>query len=306
MTVDREKQVIRKLLEKINSSGRVYLFKDIDSIARECGISTQDIIKIIQKAYLTSYCDFKFDLSRTRGKIKILALDKVHYDVNAINFITGSYNAADSPLATYILTQFHPNVELEDIKSIYEFYIDINNSIEDESDILYFAINKETNSVYTKTRFSVDEVDYILSIIKQYGYAYERDNILYWKSYSPETVVTEEEMIKAFTVVSNNTDNVLTEKEEVKTIIEEPKPIIKHENRNITLDTRTALNHIANELGVCITGNDSRETLEEMAATTNELIMSFSKLPDWEKLKSWEKFVQDWQAIMGDAINDRN
>ena len=49
MTVDREKQVIRKLLEKINSSGRVYLFKDIDSIARECGISTQDIIKIIQK-----------------------------------------------------------------------------------------------------------------------------------------------------------------------------------------------------------------------------------------------------------------
>lgn len=306
MTQETEKHIKKRLLEKVNSSGKIYLIKDINNIAKECDVRPKDVTKVIQKSYLQSYSNFKYDLTKTRNSIKILALEKTVYNLNSIEYITGSYDSPNSYVAKYILSQFAPSVELEDIKKIYEFYIDITYDMNKDLDILYLAINKESESLYIKTRFSVREVDYILSIIKQYGYAYERDNILYWKSYSPETVITEEEMIRAFTVVSNNTDNVLIEKEEVKTIIEEPKPVIKHENRNITLDTRTALNHIANELGVCITGNDSRETLEEMAATTNELIMSFSKLPDWEKLKSWEKFVQDWQAIMGDAINDRN
>ena len=108
------------------------------------------------------------------------------------------------------------------------------------------------------------------------------------------------------TIDSNYVNNDALIEKETETIIEEQKPIAKYEVKTMTLDTRTALNHIANELGICIAENESKEILEEMAATTNELIMSFSKLPDWEKLKSWDKFVQDWQAIMGDAINDRN
>lgn len=302
MAIDKENQIKRKLLEKVNSSGKVYLLKNIDSIAKDCNTTKKDVVKTVQKAYLTSCCDFKFDLTKTRNNIKILALDKVNYDSNTINYITGSYNTSYSPIATYILSQFSPRVELSDIKNIYEFYIDINNSIDNKSDILYFAINNSDDSIYTKTRFEVSEVDYILNLIKKHGYSYEKDNVLYWKAYSPEIIITEEDLVNSFTIMSSVETNKTNNTEEKE--IQEEKP--KQEVKSIALDSRTALNYIANELGVDMTGDDSRERLEEMVATTNELIMNFSNLPDWEKLKSWEKFVQDWQAIMGDAINDRN
>ena len=301
MTQETEKHIEKKLLEKVNSSGKIYLIKDINNIAKECDVRPKDVTKVIQKSYLQSYSNFKYDLTKTRNSIKILALEKPVYNVNSIEYMADSYDSPNSDVARYILSQFAPHVELEDIKKIYEFYTDITYDMNKDLDILYLAINRESESLYIKTRFSVREVDYIVDLIAKYGYAYEKDNILYWKAYSPNVIVEEEDLIDQFTIINKKMDNI----QEKETVIQQ-EDLKQEQIQTMRLDTRTALSHIAKELGMPLNENDSREKLEEMVATTNELITNFGELPDWEKLKSWNTFVLDWQAIMGDALNDRN
>ena len=301
MTQETEKHIKKILLEKVNSSGKIYLIKDINNIAKECDVRPKDVTKVIQKSYLQSYSNFKYDLTKTRNSIKILALEKPVYNVDSIEYMADSYDSPNSDVAKYILSQFAPHVELEDIRKIYEFYTDITYDMNKDLDILYLAINRESESLYIKTRFSVREVDYIVDLIAKYGYAYEKGNILYWKAYSPNVTVEEEDLIDQFTIINKKMDNI----QEKETVIQQ-EDLKQEQIQTMRLDTRTALSHIAKELGMALNENDSREKLEEMVATTNELITNFSELPDWEKLKSWNTFVLDWQAIMGDALNDRN
>ncbi len=301
MTQEIEKHIKNRLLDKINSSGKIYLIKDVNYIAKECDVRPKDVIKVIQKSYLQSYCGFKYDLTKTRNGVKILALEKPIYNVNSIEYMADSYDSPNSDVAKYILSQFAPHVELEDIRKIYEFYTDITYDMNKDLDILYLAINKESESLYIKTRFNIREVDYILNLIAKHGYSYEKDNVLYWKAYSPNATIEEEDLINQFTIINKKVDNT-----QQKETITQQEDLKQEQIKPIRLDTRTALSHIAKELGVPLSENDSREKLEEMVATTNELITNFGELPDWEKLKSWNTFVLDWQAIMGDALNDRN
>ena len=96
-----------------------------------------------------------------------------------------------------------------------------------------------------------------------------------------------------------------TNKEIIKEI---PEDITIEELPAVTkpLTAKTAINFLAKEFGMTISEDDSKHRLEELVATTNELILNFDSLQDWEKLKSWEQFVKDWQSIMGEAMNDRN
>lgn len=303
MTLDKQKQIRTKLLERLNLNNKLYLMKDIDLIAQECDVSKKEVTQTIQKSYLTSFYDFKYDLTNTRNSFKILALEKPNYNPSLVEYICGKYDGIEASKARYILSQFSPQVDIEDIKKIYQFYIDLTNPIENDLDVLYLAIHIESSDIYIKTRFNVREVNNILELINRYGYSYKKDKVLYWKTYSPNVEINNEEIINQFSIISK--------KEEV--VKEESS---KEDNKNnkcdcdnkdkVVLDTKIALNHIAKELGLCLTEKESEQKLDEVIATTNELISNYNNLPDWEKLKSWSKFVSDWEAIMGDAINDRN
>lgn len=299
MTVEKYNQIIEKLLEKVNANGKIYLLKESEVIARECNVTSSDVIKAIQRAYLLSYSGFRYDLTKTRNSIKILALEKIEHQLGAIEYIMDYDNNPSRTIATYIASQFYKQIEERDIKKIYQFYKDITSDIENSLEVLYLAINRNSNAIYAKcTRFNRDEIDYILDLIAKHGYAYEKDGLLYWKTLSPLAIIEDEDLITQFSIISRKEEPVYEEPVHNKeTVIEQPA---------VTLNTKTALEFIAKELGMPLTANESKQKLEEMIATTNELIVSFDSLPDWEKLKSWNQFVQDWQAIMGDAMNDRN
>lgn len=304
MTLEKQKQIRTKLLEKLSLNGKLYLIKDIDSIAKECNVSKKEVIQTIQKAYLTSFSNFKYDLTETRNSVKILALDNPNYNINLVEYMCGSCDGINAAKARYILSQFSPQLDIEDIKKIYEFYIDITTPINSDLEILYLAIDRDSdsNNIYIKTRFDVREVNHILGLITKYGYSYEKDKVLYWKAYSPNVEIDDEDLINQFSILARK------EKEKEETFNQETNnyKCKCNDKANFVLDTRTALNHIAKELGICLTEKESEQRLDEVIATTNELISNFDNLPDWEKLKSWDKFVSDWKAIMGDAINDRN
>ena len=299
MTVEKYNQIIEKLLEKVNANGKIYLLKESEVIARECNVTSSDVIKAIQRAYLLSYSGFRYDLTKTRNNIKILALEKIEHQLGAIEYIMDYDDNPNKAIATYIVSQFYKQIENRDIRKIYQFYKDITSDIDNSLEVLYLAINRNSNAIYTKcTRFNRDEIDYILDLIAKHGYAYEKDNLLYWKTLSPLAIIEDDDLIAQFTIISRKEEQVHEEP------VCNKEPVV--EQPTMTLNTKTALEFIAKELGMPLTANESKQKLEEMIATTNELIVSFDSLPDWEKLKSWNQFVQDWQAIMGDAMNDRN
>lgn len=293
MTLHKERQIRAKLLEKLATNKKIYLLNISERIAKECDVTVSDVTKCIQKLYMQSDFIFKYDISKTNRGIKILAIEDGGYDINVVDYIIGFNDITNSSIARYILSQFHTEIKDSDIKKIFNFYMDITADINIDSGILYLAINKNSNNIYTKcTRYNKDEIDYILNLIAKHGYSYEKDDVLYWKAYSPNVVIEEDDLINQFTVI--------TKKEEPDAIAEN----LKVEEAPLT--TKTAIDFIAKELGVSLTADESKNKLEEMVATVNELVLNFDSLPDWEKLKSWGQFVQDWQEIMGDAMNDRN
>ena len=289
---EKELQIKAKLLEKVLADKKIYLLKVSESVAKECNVTTSDVMKCVQKLYLKSDRTFRYDISKTNRGIKILALESCSYDIDIVTSI------GQAETTHYLLSQFYGKVNDFDLKKICKLYNALTHDINTKSEVLYLIINKDSNNIYTKaTMFNRDEIDWLLNLIAKHGYAYEKDNVLYWKTYSPNIIIEEEDLINQFTIMTRKEESV---------VIEEEEYIPKDRPEVIPMTTRTALDFLAKELGIGLTASESNQKLEEMIATTDELISNFNSLPDWEKLKSWDIFVKDWKAIMGDAMNDRN
>lgn len=295
--------VIRKELLR-RAQTKLYVMTNLTAIGNACNVHSSEVTLTIQKLFLTCDINFTYDLSETRSGVKIVALEAFTPDVNSIEYLIDKKN--EESLAIYMLSQFANKLPIEDIKKIFDFYkalysyTDIANISEDA---LYFAMTKENDRIYNQVFDFVkskEEVDYLLDLIVNNGYAFVKGNYIFWKIYSPNANISDEDARQAFTVVVDKPFKEISQQETVKEIVEVEKFIEE------PLTVSKAINFLAKEFGLTLDEDESKNKLEEMVAMTNELIMSFNDLQDWEKLKSWDKFVKDWQAIMGEAMNDRN
>lgn len=296
--------VIRKELLK-RAQTKLYVMTNLTAIGSACNVYSSEVTLTIQKLFLTCDINFTYDLSETRSGVKIVALEAFTPDVNSIEYLIDKKN--EESLAIYMLSQFANKLPIEDIKKIFYFYkalyshTDITNI---SKDALYFAITKENDRIYNQVFDfikSKEEIDYLLDLIVNNGYAFIKGDYIFWKIYSPNADLSDKDASDAFTVIVNKSFDKTSQKEEPAKEIVEVKKFVKE-----PLTVSTAISFLAKEFGLTLDENESKNKLEEMVAMTNELIMNFDDLQDWEKLKSWDKFVKDWQAIMGEAMNDRN
>ena len=295
--------VIRKELLR-RAQTKLYVMTNLTAIRNACNVHSSEVTLTIQKLFLTCDINFTYDLSETRSGVKIVALEAFTPDVNSIEYLIDKKN--EESLAIYMLSQFANKLPIEDIKKIFDFYkalysyTDIANISEDA---LYFAMTKENDRIYNQVFDFVkskEEVDYLLDLIVNNGYAFVKGNYIFWKIYSPNANISDEDARQAFTVVADKPFKEISQQETIKEIVEVEKFVEE------PLTVSKAISFLAKEFGLTLDEDESKNKLEEMVAMTNELIMSFNDLQDWEKLKSWDKFVKDWQAIMGEAMNDRN
>lgn len=294
---------IRKELLR-RAQTKLYVMTNLTAIRNACNVHSSEVTLTIQKLFLTCDINFTYGLSETRSGVKIVALEAFTPDVNSIEYLIDKKN--EESLAIYMLSQFANKLPIEDIKKIFDFYkvlysyTDIANISEDA---LYFAMTKENDRIYNQVFDFVkskEEIDYLLDLIVNNGYAFVKGNYIFWKIYSPNANISDEDARQAFTVVVDKPFKEISQQETIKEIVEVEKFVEE------PLTVSKAISFLAKEFGLTLDEDESKNKLEEMVAMTNELIMSFNDLQDWEKLKSWDKFVKDWQAIMGEAMNDRN
>lgn len=296
--------IIRKELLKRAKDSKLYIMTNLTAISNACNVYSSEVTLNIQKMFLTCDTNFTYDLSQTRNGVKIVALELFNLDVYSIEYLTEK--KGEEALAIYILSQFANKLPIEDIKKIFEFYkalyshTDLTN-VSDNA--LYFAITKENDRIYNQIidfNKSKEEIDYLLDLIVNNGYAFIKGDYIFWKTYSPNANLSDKDAKDAFTVIVNKPFEETPQKESVKEILEVEKFV------DTPLTVSKAISFLAKEFGLTLDEDESKNKLEEMVAMTNELIMNFNDLQDWEKLKSWDKFVKDWQTIMGEAMNDRN
>lgn len=295
--------IIKKELLRRTQDSKLYVMTNLTAVASSCNVYSSEVILNIQKLFLTCDTNFSYDLSQTRNGFKIVALDYFNPTTESVNAVIDNNNQIE--LAVFMLSQFNNKISTKDIKDIIKFYEALVTCSEQSNlsnNALFFAITKQDNRIYNQINnsgysISSSKIDYLLDLIITHGYAFEKDNYIFWKIYSPNAEVSDEDTKVAFTVVNKD----ISLKEENKEI-QEKEEIVKEE----PLTIGKAFNFLAKELGLALNENESKNKLEEMVAMTNELIMDFNDLQDWEKLKSWNKFVENWQTIMREATNDRS
>lgn len=277
---------------------------DIQSLAIKLNSSYHDIIAVFKLLYLEAESELCFNLYKSRNSVKIISIKPniAKDNENLQNF----YNISSLTKEEILFTSapFIGKIADEDILDILNLYATILDKISDSKTAIYFAIEnaaKLYNLVYPTYRY--EKVEYLYNLIKDYGYSFERDNMLYWKTANSSANITESEIDDFFSVINRNKKEIT----EIKNPIS-PQREIEEDNQKINsvMTTHDALSLIAKELGISLDENESRQKLEELVAITNELILNFDELEDWEKLKNWDKFIKDWQAIMGEAMHDRN
>lgn len=295
----KDNNIRKELLKYTKEYDKVYFMTLLKNIAKDSNTNESEVMEFVQTSFLKSDADFRYYLTKTRRGVKIAAIKKFEIDPVAIEFQLD--NESNESLVCYMLSQFLGKVSEIKIRQITKFYKSLSDylNIDENNNIIYIAIDTKSKNIYTQlSHYNRDEIDELIELIKEHGYAFERDGILYWKTHSPNADITSEDLNESFSVMNTN-------KEIIKEI---PEDITIEELPAVTkpLTAKTAINFLAKEFGMTISEDDSKHRLEELVATTNELILNFDSLQDWEKLKSWEQFVKDWQSIMGEAMNDRN
>lgn len=299
-TLNRLKELIKD--EVINNDSEINSF-DIQRIAIKFNSTSHDIITALKLLYLEANPDLCFNLYKSRNSVKIMSVkkNKVHFnneslkDYHNISCLSGNE-------IKFVAAPFYNKASNGDIIDILNLYAMLIEAI-DNSGAVFFAIeNVDVLYGLVKHTFTFDKVLELYKLIRQYGYTFERDGVLYWKTANSQVDITKEEIDEYFTVIKTTKDVMVKEEAHVDNspvgeIEETPAP---------AMTTHNALSLIAKELGISLDENESRQRLEELVATTNELILNFDELEDWEKLRNWDKFVKDWQSIMGEAVHDRN
>lgn len=298
-----------ELLNRTKKS-KLYLMTNIDQISKACGVHSSEVTLNIQKLFLSCDPNFTYDLSETRNGAKIVALQSFKTDRYAIECLADE--KSEEGLAYYMLSQFNNKINTQDIERIMHFYkhlLKCSDGVEVSNNVLFFAMTKEKDRIYKQVNkdfvfMDPSEIDEILDLILTYGYSFEKNGYIFWKTYSPNANISNEDATQIFTVIKS-----ASFEEKIKNKENNIKNDILTESID-TIETQLTINKafsfLAKELGITLNDNKSKNKLEEMVTMTNELIMSFNDLPDWEKLKSWESFMNDWQTIMGEAVNDRN
>lgn len=295
MTSELKHKIKDMLLEYTHTDKLFLASNKILNIAKSCETTPANIVSFIQELFIKSDNDFKYEIAYGKHGFKVIALLKSEpLNEEAINKFKAK--SIDLDLAKYINNQFS-ELELEKRIEIALFHKTLAN-VYDLSDYYLIAFSK-SEVFYNKLKqdYSKADVDNMLGLILNYGYACQ-DNQIFWKIYNP------------YGIIDNNKEHLLIDdksikqkKDDIKDIpINEDKPKIIQKDMSV----KDAITLIANEYGMSLARDDSKHKLEELIATTNELINNFNELPDWEKLKSWDDFMQVWQTIMREAINDRN
>ena len=214
--------VIRKELLR-RAQSKLYVMTILSAIRNACNVHSSEVTLTIQKLFLTCDINFTYDLSETRSGVKIVALEAFTPDVNSIEYLIDKKN--EESLAIYMLSQFANKLPIEDIKKIFDFYkalysyTDITNISEDA---LYFAMTKENDRIYNQVFDFVkskEEVDYLLDLIVNNGYAFVKGNYIFWKIYSPNANISDEDARQAFTVVADKPFKEMSQQETVKEIV---------------------------------------------------------------------------------------
>lgn len=302
MTLADNNHIGTELLNYSNKYGKVYFMTLLTNIAESCNVSEKDVMEYTQTSFLKSDYSFRYYLTKTRRGIKIAAIKKFDFDPVAIEFLLD--NEIKEPLAQYMLSQFLGKLSEIKIKQLTKFYISLLNTFksDDNDEFIYIAINTNSKNIYAQlSEYNRDEIDEFISLIREHGYSFDRDGMLYWKTYSPKASITISDLEDSFSAV-NNSKETISEPPKVIEQVEE-MPVV---TTNMPLTAKKALSVLAKEFGLSIAEDNSKHKLEELIVMTDELILNFDSLQDWEKLKSWEQFVKDWHSIMGEAMNDRN
>lgn len=299
--LNRLKELIKD--DIINNDSEINSF-DIQRIAIKYNSSSHDIITALKLLYLEANPNLCFNLYKSRNSVKIMSVkkNKVHLnnellkDYHNISILSGNE-------IKFVAAPFYNKVsdtDIIDILNLYAMLIDV----VDNNRAIFFAIeNVDVFYGLVRSTYTFDRALELYKIIRQHGYTFERDGVLYWKTANSQVDITKEEVDEYFTVIKTTKDMIVRREEEVDN---SPKREVEENVPTPIMTTHNALSLIAKELGISLDENESRQRLEELVATTNELILNFDELEDWEKLRNWDKFVKDWQSIMGEAVHDRN
>lgn len=303
-----EKQTLKNaLLDVCNTSYTDKNYKKrfvgscIEELKKKLDLPANVIIKMIQELYLTSDTDFRFEFIKGRKNNKITAFEPFKLESTIpIENIKLDVALQESHII-YLLNQFYGKISEAQICKIALLYSELVNHANQYT--IYMAICKNSTAVYDKlaNKFSHSEVDEILNLIAEHGYSYIDNGILYWKIYSPKLELTSKEIEESFSVISQN--EVVEEKNKEE---EQPVKEINTQPVETVFTAKDALYLIAKEFGMTLTENDAENKLNELIATTTELINDFNEMPDWEKLRNWDKFMEGWSLITGEILNDRN
>lgn len=287
----------------INNDSEINSF-DIQRIAVKFNSTSYNIITALKLLYLEANPDLCFNLYKSRNSVKIMSVkkNKVHFNNESLKDYHNISSLSGAEIR-FIAAPFNnkaSNGEIIDVLNLYAMLID---SI-DSTNAVFFAI-ENVDALYNLVSdvFTFSKVLDLYKLIRKYGYTFERDGVLYWKTANSKVSITKEEVDEYFTVIKTTKDIVAEEEE---TVDNSPEREIEETVSAPVMTTHNALSLIAKELGISLDENESRQRLEELVATTNELILNFDELEDWEKLRNWDKFVKDWQSIMGEAVHDRN
>lgn len=302
-----EKQTLKEALldvctseYKENGYRKRFVGSCIGELKKKLNLPASKIIKMIQELYLTSDTDFRFEFIKGRKNNKIIAFEPFKLESTLpIENIRLDVTLPEGHIL-YLLNQFYGKIPEAKIYKIALLYSELVNHANKYT--IYMAIYKKSTAVYEKMAniFNHNEIDELLDLIAQHGYSYIENGVLYWKIYSPMLELTSEEIQENFTVISHN------EVVEENKIIEQPSEEINIQPANAVFTAKDAISLIAKEFGMTLTENDAENKLNELIATTTELINDFNEMPDWEKLRNWNKFMEGWSLITGEILNDRN
>lgn len=273
----------------------------IGELKKKMNLPASKIIKMIQELYLTSDTDFRFEFIKGRKNNKITAFEPfILKSTIPIENIKLDVALPESDII-YLLNQFMGKISEAQICRIALLYSELAKNANQYT--IYMAICKNSTAIYERLAnlFNHQEIDELLDLIANYGYSYIDNGILYWKIYSPKLELTSQEIQESFTVISHNE---VVEEENKKE--EQPSNEINIQPVNAVFTAKDALYLIAKEFGMTLTENDAENKLNELIATTTELINDFNEMPDWEKLRNWDKFMEGWSLITGEILNDRN
>lgn len=289
--------------EILNNNLEINSF-DMQKLAIKFNSSIHDIITVFKLLYLEADSDLCFNLYKSRNSVKIMSVKpntaknnerlKEFHNISSLTWNEISFIAAP----------FIDKATDNDIMDILNLYATILDKALNNETAIFFAIESASKlHDLVSPIYNYDKVAHLYNLIRKYGYSFERDRMLYWKTANSSVFITDEEINEFFSVINPNkkevteTEHPISPKREIEEIPKENIPV---------MTTHSALSLIAKELGISLDENESRQKLEELVAITNELILNFDELEDWEKLKNWDKFIKDWQSIMGEAMHDRN